>query len=84
MEPPILDAYWSLGPPIAVLVGVVTAVALYLNTRDRLAAVIIAIGGWISVFFAPAFPIVLGLGYLAYALYAQRGQRPKLSGSGEY
>ncbi|HJE90213.1 MAG TPA: hypothetical protein K8V11_04320 [Dietzia timorensis] len=83
MEPPILDVYWNLGPPIALLVVVVAAVALYLNTRDRLAAAIITIAGCISAFFAPAVPILLGAGYLAYALYTQRGGRPKLSGSDE-
>lgn len=83
MEPPILDIYWSLGPPIALLVAEVTAVALYLNTRDRLAAVVIAIAGCVSAFFAPAVPILFGAGYLAWALFAQRGGRPKLSGSGE-
>lgn len=83
MEPPILETYWNLGPPIALVVVVVTAVALYLNTRDRLAAVFVAAFGSGSAIFAPAVPILLGIAYAAWALHSQRGGRPKISGPGE-
>lgn len=84
MEPPILDVYFSVATPIAIAIVLIAALAQYLNRPGtRMAALAIAALGLIAAFFAPAVPILFGAGYLAWALFAQRGGRPKHSRSGE-
>lgn len=81
MKPPILDVYFSVATPIAIAVVLIAALAQYLNyPGNRIAPLAIAVLGLIAAFFAPAFPIVLGAGYLAYVLYTQRGGLTKITG----
>ena len=84
MEPPILEIYFSIATPIAIAIVLIAALAQYLNHPSTwMAALAITALGLVAAFFAPAVPILFGAGYLAWALFAQRGGRPKLSGSGE-